>query len=406
MKEAKFKIKDILNKTFFYGHCPTQLFTKNHPSTPKKSEPSIYNYSDMENIQMILKNEFLILDQKDFLFIQESSKGAYFYIVCEHEILVYNKNLKLNNHLSINYISKFPHFNPIKYHKDENYFKLFHNYKYLIFDILDCKYFFVGGYIDNSLRIYYKKKDKNVNFSLYTNSQIKSIRNSQSKQIFFTGHDNGKIIKWSYQISNDVDQLNIKQENSIRGHKSAIKMLELNDKYECIISVDVDELIFIRKSYDFELLSYIKINKYNKKVIDINIYNQIIILTIFKTKKNAIFVYTYTLNGLNLAKISEKLKLPLTIIPNTDEMIIFNIFNIYITKISFNEKASIVTISNNFEISNKDMTFKEDNDISYSFNSDLQKNDPISYFYDVKNRVLFCLFSNGFLYRVNFVKNA
>ena len=406
MKEAKFKIKDILNKTFFYGHCPTQLFTKNHPSTPKKSEPSIYNYSDMENIQMILKNEFLILEQKDFLFIQESSKGAYFYIVCEHEILVYNKNLKINNHLSINYISKFPHFNPIKYHKDENYFKLFHNYKYLIFDILDCKYFFVGGYIDNSLRIYYKKKDKNVNFSLYTNSQIKSIRNSQSKQIFFTGHDNGKIIKWSYQISNDVDQLNIKQENSIRGHKSAIKMLELNDKYECIISVDVDELIFIRKSYDFELLSYIKINKYNKKVIDINIYNQIIILTIFKTKKNAIFVYTYTLNGLNLAKISEKLKLPLTIIPNTDEMIIFNIFNIYITKISFNEKASIVTISNNFEISNKDMTFKEDNDISYSFNSDLQKNDPISYFYDVKNRVLFCLFSNGFLYRINFVKNA
>ena len=123
----------------------------------------------------------------------------------------------------------------------------------MIFDILDCKYFFVGGYIDNSLRIYYKKKDKNVNFSLYTNSQIKSIRNSQSKQIFFTGHDNGKIIKWSYQISNDVDQLNIKQENSIRGHKSAIKMLELNDKYECIISVDVDELIFIRKSYDFEL---------------------------------------------------------------------------------------------------------------------------------------------------------
>ena len=52
------------------------------------------------------------------------------------------------------------------------------------------------------------------------------------------------------------------------------------------------------------------------------------------------------------------------------------------------------------------MTLKEDNDISYTFNSDLQKNDPISYFYDVKNRVLFCLFSNGFLYRINFVKNA
>ena len=107
-----------------------------------------------------------------------------------------------------------------------------------------------------------------------------------------------------------------------------------------------------------------------------------------------------------MEKISEKLKLPLTIIPNTDEMIIFNIFNIYIAKVAFNEKASIVTISNNFEISNKDVTLVEDNDISYCFNEDLQKNEAISYFYDIKNRVLFCLFSNGFLYRINFVKNA
>ena len=404
VKESKLKIKGIFYKTFFYGNCPTQIFVRNHPTLTKKAEHKIYNFSDIKNLEITLKNELLILEPKEFLFIQESSKGTYFYVVCEHEILVYNKNLKLNNHLSINYISKFPRFNPIKYHKDENYFKLFHNYKYLIFDIFDCKYFFVGGYADNSLRIYYKEKDKVVMYFLYTNSQIKSIRKSQEVNIFFTGHDNGKIVKW--RINNEGNQFNIIKENSIRGHKSAIKMLELNDKYECIISVDVDEMIFIRKSYDFELLSYIKINKYNKKIIDININNQIILLTIFKTKKNEICIYSYTLNGLKLAKISEKLKLPLTIIPNTDEMIIFNIFNIYIAKVAFNEKASIVTISNNFEISNKDVTLVEDNDISYCFNEDLQKNEAISYFYDIKNRVLFCLFSNGFLYRINFVKNA
>ena len=403
-KEAKIRIKGILSKTFFYGMCPTQIFAKNHPSLTKKADHKIYNFSNMKNLEIALKNELLILDPKEFLFIQESSKGTYFYIICEHEILVYNKNLKLNNHLSINYINKFPRFNPIKYHKNEKYFKLFHNYKYLIFDIFDCKYFFVGGYVDNSLRVYYKEKDKVIMYSLYTNSQIKSIRKSHTVKIFFTGHDNGKIIKW--RINNDGNQFNIIKENSIRGHKSAIKMLELNDKYKCIISVDVDEIIFIRKSYDFELLSYIKLNKYNKKIIDININNQIILLTIFKTKTNEIFIYSYTLNGLKLAKISEKLKLPLTIIPNTDEMIVFNIFNIYITKVAFNEKASIVTISNNCEISNKDVTLEEDNDISSRFNEDLQKNDAISYFYDIKNRVLFCLFSNGFLYRINFVKNA
>ena len=404
VKEAKLKIKGILNKTLSYGNCPTQLFVRNHPALTKKEDHKIYNYSDMKNLEISLKNELLILDPKEFLFIQESSKGNYFYIVCEHEILVFNKNLKLNSHLSINYISKFPRFNPIKYHKDEKYFKIFHNYKYLIFEIFDCKYFFIGGYTDNSIRIYYKEKDKVVMYSLYTNSQIKTIRKSHTVKIFYTGHDNGKIVKW--RINNDGKKFNIIKENSIRGHKSAIKMLELNDKYECIISVDVDEMIFIRKSYDFELLSYIKINKYNKKIIDININNQIILLTIFKIKTNEICIYSYTLNGLKLAKISEKLKLPLTIIPNTDEMIIFNIFNIYIAKVAFNEKASIVTISNNFEISNKDVTLVEDNDISYSFNEELHKNDAISYFYDTKNRVLFCLFSNGFLYRINFVKNA
>ena len=42
-------------------------------------------------------------------------------------------------------------------------------------------------------------------------------------------------------------------------------MIEVNKKYECIISIDNDEIIFIRKLYDFELLSHIKINKHKTK---------------------------------------------------------------------------------------------------------------------------------------------
>ena len=406
IKKSKKTIKDILYKSYFYGQCPTQLFSKSHPSFIKKTEPKIYNFSNMSNFQIILKNALLIFEGKDILYMHESSNGNYLYIVYENEILVYNKNLKFINNLSLYNINKIPNCFSFKYHTNDNRFKNLYNYQYIIFDIFDCKFFFIGGYMDNSLRIYFKDKEKDIMYSLYSDSQIKCIINSENDNTFFTGHENGKIAKWSFQVNNDYNDINIKKENSIRGHKSSVKMIKLNEKYECIISIDIDEIVFIRKIYDFELLSYIKFNKYNKKVIDVNIYNQIIILTIFKIKTNEIFLYTYTLNGLNLAKIREQLKLPISLIPNTDEMIILSLANIYFVKVAFNEKTSLLPISNDLDISNIGLTSEEDNSIVNNFNNDLHSSDAISYFYDSKNRVLFCLFSEGKLYRINFVKNA
>ena len=406
IQNTRKKLKDALNKSYFYGQCPTQIFTKGHPAFDKKIEPKIYNLSDKDNFQVISTNAQLMLQRKDILYMQESSNGNYFYIVYEHEIEVYNKHLKLINNLSINYISKIPDCFSIKYHTYDNYFKSMKNYKYIIFDIFDCKYFIIGGYIDNSLRIYYKDKEKDIILYFYFDSQIKCIRNSLNDKTFFSGHRNGKIIKWSYQINNNNNQINLIQMNSIRGHKSSVKMIELNEKYECIISIDDDEVLFIRKLYDFELLSYVKFNKYNKKVIDINIYNQIILLTIFKIKKNEIFIYTYSMNGLKFGKISAQLKLPISVIPNTDEIIIFSIGNIYAAKISFNEKTSLLPFSNNFENSNIDFTSQKDDEIIKNFNNDIISKDVISYFYDSKNRMLFCLFSEGILYRINIVKNT
>ena len=406
--KATENIKNLFYRSYTYGFCPTKIFTKSHQAFSRKIEPKIYNFSNINNFHTILKNDRIKLDKTDILYLQESSNGNYFYVVCEHEILVFHKNLKKSNHLTINYISKFPDSFEIKYHMNNSYLKLFYNYKYLIFDIFDCKCFFVGGYMDNSLRIYLKNNDNDIMYSIYVESQIKCLKNNSDDQTFYTGHENGKIIKWKYQFNNDNNQISIKKDVSIRGHKSSVKMIEVNKKYECIISIDNDEIIFIRKLYDFELLSHIKINKHNKKVIDINIYEQIIILTIWKLKTDEIFLYTYTLNGLNLSKAREPLKLPITLIPNTDEIIIFRKGNIYLAKVAFNEKTSLLAISNNLEVPNIDLSLKDDNDNddAFNFNKDLQENEAISYFYDSKNKVLFCLFSNGMLYRVNFVKNA
>ena len=127
-------------------------------------------------------------------------------------------------------------------------------------------------------------------------------------------------------------------------------------------------------------------------------------LTVFKIKLNKIFIYTYSLNGLNLGKIAEPLILPITIIPNTDEIILFRTTQIYLSKVALNAKTSFVAITNNLDIPDIDLS-SEDDDIAFNFNKDLHISEAISYFYYGKNRVLFCLFSNGTLYRINFVKN-
>ena len=74
---------------------------------------------------------------------------------------------------------------------------------------------------------------------------------------------------------------------------------------------------------------------------------------------NEIFLYTYSSNGLKLGKISVQLKLPITIIPQTDEMIIFSVANIYFAKVALNEKASLIAISKNLEISDIDSNLEE-----------------------------------------------
>ena len=406
MKKASKNIKDYLWRSNDYGHCPTQLFTKSHPVFTKKIEPKIYDFTNMNNFHVILKNDFTKIDKADILYMHESSNGNYFYIICEHEILVYHKNLKMSKSLSINYIPNIQNFFSIKYHTSDNSFKRLYSYKFLIFDILDCKYFFIGGFMDNSLKIFFREKNKDVTYSTYVENQIKCLKNIEDEQSFFTGHENGKIIKWDYQINNDNNRINLIKNMSIRGHQSSVKMIELNKKYECIISVDEDEIILVRKLYNFELLSYIKLNKYNKKVIDINIYEQIIILTVFQIKTNQIFIYTYTLNGLNLGKLVEQLKLPITIIPYTDEMIIFTLNNIYLTKVSLTAKALLKTNLEDLDISYINLALGDDKNVASNFNKNFNLNETISYFYDNKNKVLFCLFSNGMLYRINFVKNA
>lgn len=414
------EIKDSLMQTYFFGQCPTKLFNKSHPSISldKKADKKVYNLSNIDNLHVSLKNGFINIPNKDLLFMKESN-GNYFYILLEHQILVFNKQLKQINNLSINSISKI--IPPFSYNYDKNnknVLKSHYIYKYLIFDVLDCRYFFVAGYLDNSFRIYTKEKEKDIMYSVYTESKVTCIKNIPENNIFFTGHQNGRIIKWKYNQNNkdnskkDSNIFTVNKISFIYAHESFIKCIEINYKFEFLVSGGDDGLVFIRKLYDFELLGYIKFNKSKNEITDINLHNQIIIISVYKIKKKTIFIYSYSLNGLKLGKLSEQIKMPISIKADSDEIFVFGNFNIYLVKASMSERTSLTSLTNNyknnFDENKDDLDDEEEEDEQDKniFNENLNKSVPISYFYDIKYHILFCLFENGQLHRVNLIKNV
>ena len=86
--------------------------------------------------------------------------------------LIDNKNNKVNDSISI--------------------------YKYLIFDVEDGNYFFIGGYYDKTIKIY--SNNNKLTHVILTENYVSAIKKLDNKNIFFSGHENGKIIKWEFNI--------------------------------------------------------------------------------------------------------------------------------------------------------------------------------------------------------------
>ena len=104
------------------------------------------------------------------------------------------------------------------------------------------------------------------------------------------------------------------------------------------------------------------------------------------------------------------LTLPISFIPDTDQFLLFGYMNVYLIKISLNEKLSLDSLKNDIKSYNNDQDSDEDDDENDdnkdAFKEDYKNDIPITYFFDAKNHIVFCLFSNGRLHRVNLIKNV
>ena len=97
--------------------------------------------------------------------------------------------------------------------------------------------------------------------------------------------------------------------------------------------------------------------------------------------------------------------LPISIQQNDDNIFMLTINRINLIKITFKNKIDLLPIDDNIlKHINKVESLEEitkKNEFMYNFENILKNNIIVSYFYDFSKHLLYCLFSNGYLFRVN-----
>ena len=414
MAKIKKIIKEIKSKTdyaYLFGQCPKQIFQKTHPifSLLKKIKKTSINYDE----NTIKNNIKIFIMGKRLLYLYYKNGNNNFYILTLNQILVYNKFMKLIQMFDINIINQ-----PYSINIEDNNLFLRFLYKNLIFEIEDCKIFFIGGYIDNTYKVYYKEKDKDnieketIMLSIMTESQVTCMKNMLGKNIFFTGHKNGKIIKWKYELiknykkedisPNISSTIKVNKISSIIGHKKFVQIIDMNDTLNIFMSSSNDGFIFIRKLYDYELLNIIKYNPLKRSLIDICFDKQIIVATFFNNnekKEKKVKIAAYTLNGIKLSDIEQNISMPIILNQQTDEIIAFINGSLYKLKITFNEYTDLLLKLNE----NTNLEENKDNP-AINFVNEINKSVPISLCYDYSLNNLYCLLQSGLLFRINIKK--
>ena len=224
--------------------------------------------------------------------------------------------------------------------------------------------------------------------------------------IIYSGLRNGKFIEWIIkQDSIYYTNINIKERNNYHFHKGEINCIEIYQRQNVLITAGEDKMIFIRKTYDFELLTAINLTycymnpiirkKINItptliKVSDLNcIY---VLLHNYDTDKS--FIRGYNLNGLFFKQSKEDYFMNICLTKNCNLLVSYynkneiNILNCYDfepVKFSISIPKFVENIEKIFNKKRKKNQRKDDDD-KLIWNE-----------YDYKNHELILLFDNKIL---------
>ena len=313
------KMRNKLDMTLNFGQTPKQIM----------KESNIYegeNKISIDNYYKALKSEeklifFKKMKNDTFLIVKNEKKKSK--NKARIVIIYNNKNFKakdnnIYNCKSLNFYIKNKNYiildggKEIKiplYHPD---YAISYIYFYDIANkiyvpiILTCRYY--GNYFS----LQSNEKSLNVFCEDFVTS-IKSMNSSkEGDNHFFTGLSNGKLIEWKI-----ISYLNILEIKHVYAHKSSITAIEIYNSQKIIITAGEDNFIYIRKLYDFELLTAIDL-KYSfgnqiisqskntfPSLIQISELNILYILLYDLNSKKSI-IRGYNLNGLFFAQTNDK----------------------------------------------------------------------------------------------------
>ena len=349
--ELKNNIEFIIN----FGICPSQILFENSPNRiEKKYNDNIYfdediKFDDLINLKIYNKKLFYIIKNGEKLYLNNILFKNTFQLFSytEDKRTIYSKNLSY----SYTYLKE----------------------KQLL---ITCRH------IDNCIKIYEFKDNNLKNFENYENEKIKyfynefisSIQKIRKTNSILLGTKSGKLIK--YNIEKD------KIEFKIQAHENMINIIEINYILKIIITSGDDNYIYIRKLYDFELLTVIKINNnYSVKTIKITKMNLIYCLCSYENLTNKYDedfgikskIFGYTVTGIQFASYSSKDLLG-------NDFYFTDNLNIIVNKYNTN----ILLILNSYDLSLKEAYLIENFDSNaFLYNCD----NKILYYKDIKNKI-------------------
>ena len=269
-------------------------------------------------------NEITIIDT-NFYDYQNPKKynWAYYFDVKLPTICTFNKiKMKNNNYYYIYNLkyafSSFPskESNSLMQLYANNYLNEIQNNKNAInkyekFKIITCRH------IDNSFKLHTitlntkKKKHKETETCTHICEDFVMCCKAFSDNEFIIGLRNGKLIKAKIHEFNDINEkhktkpiakYDIIFDKYITGHMGSINVLEVDTRYGIVITGGDDNKLFIRKLYDFELLTSITFK--SKFVITMAKVSPINLLYVicFNRNNGKSIIFGYSLSGLKFAK--------------------------------------------------------------------------------------------------------
>ena len=258
------KIKDRISVIINMGMNPKQIMNENVIYDGKaKTFDNIHKINIKNNDKYIY---FSRLTSEKYLLLKDDKKNKN----KSRLIVIFDKNLKEKENKIYDCKSLYLMKNKNKYKNSQNFklYNAFYAFTYLLLQyektsipvLLSCRY------LGNYFRVHHSSQILNIFYDDLITCITKRNMTS-SDDIFYTGLLNGKLTEW--KIIPFLDENNKNKKNKILynfklnelkhiyAHKSAITAIEIYTNQKIIITAGEDKYIYIRKTYDFELLTVI-----------------------------------------------------------------------------------------------------------------------------------------------------